>query len=184
MFHKIKGVRNRYFTLLVLTGTHEDQSLNAKKPFNMARQFIVVQLPIDLSNFPDSIKELSKATSEHVYDPLRQASPVQQARSRSDLNDVQKEMEGRKLVQGYYASVEQVSYMDVSADLVQTPSAGLKPYISWCMSTASNAGGHIPRSFYGLSVPGKIAKDVKYVTDYIKDNRGTTGWPTVADSGK
>lgn len=183
MFHKINGVRNRYFTLLALTGTRGDYVSDSKKPLNMARQFIVVQLPVDLSSFPDSIKELSKATSGHVYDPLRRVSPVHQARSRSDLNNVQKEMEGHKLVQGYYASVEQVSYMDVSPDSIQTLPAGRRPHISWCMSTASNAGGHIPRSFYGLSVPGKIAKDVKYVTDYIKNNRGTTGWPIVADSG-
>jgi hypothetical protein len=184
MFHKINGVRNRYFTLLVLTGTRNDRVFDDKNPLNMARQFIVVQLPVNLSSFPDSVKELSKATSGHVYDPLRLVSPVQQARSRSDLNDVQRDMEGNKLVQGYYASVEQVSYMDVSPDSVQTPLAGPKPHISWCMSTASNAGGHIPRSFYGFSVPGKIAKDVKYVTDYIKDNRGTTGWPTVAEIGR
>jgi hypothetical protein len=183
MFHKINGVRNRYFTLLVLTGTSGDHVLDDKKKLNIARQFLVVQLPVDLSSFPDPIKELSKATPGHVYDPLRRVSPELQARSKTDLDNAQKEMKGHKLVQGYYASVEQVSYMEISPDSVQTLVKGRRPYISWCMSTSSNAGGHIPRSFYGLSVPGKIAKDVKYVTDYIKNNRGTTGWPVLADNG-
>jgi hypothetical protein len=175
MFHKISGVTNRYFTILVLTGIRDGCPLDEKSLHNMARQFIVVQLPVDLSNFPKSIQDLSKTTADHVYDPTRRPSPEHVARA--PLTPVQKEIEGKKLVQGYYASVEQVSRMDIAPDLIKAPPEGTKPYVSWCMSTASNAGGYIPRFLYGFSVPDKIAQDVKYVTEYIKKKRGTPGWP-------
>jgi hypothetical protein len=177
MFHEISGVTNRYFNILVLTGIRDDHLLDEQSLYNMARQFIVVQLPVDLSNFPKSIKDLSKTTAEHVYDPTRVPNPENVARA--SLKPVRKDIEGKKLVQGYYASVEQVSRMDIAPDSIKTPPEGTKPYISWCMSTASNAGGHIPRFLYGFSVPDKIAQDVKYVTDYIAIKRGTPGWPVI-----
>lgn len=170
-------VTNRVFTVLLISGYRTDLGLDPKKTDNMSRQFIVVQLPVALHNFPEKVKQRSFTSTTMQYQPHQPKMVNGQA---VQFMLAQQTQIGKNLVQGYYASVEQIGYHSTPPGQIIPPRKS--PYISWCMSTASDAGGQIPKFFYKFAVPGKIAQDVKFVCDYIKANRGTKGWPVIRGS--
>ena len=144
-------LNNRVFTVLLLSGIRFDV------PTGLTDEFIVVQLPVNLAKFPSTITSRSRhmTSSKPRYQPDPKTKPPL---TQDQLNECDK-----GLVQGYYASVEKLSRTEDSTD--------------WVMSTASDAGGWVPKSFYKFAVPNKIAQDVAYVYKYINDNRGKPGWP-------
>lgn len=72
------------------------------------------------------------------------------------------------MVQGVYASVERLAQVDNGA-------GGAKS--RWSMATASDAKGVLPQWVQKKAVPDAIAKDVKFVTDYLREKYGGEGWP-------
>ncbi|KAF2474525.1 uncharacterized protein BDR25DRAFT_340335 [Lindgomyces ingoldianus] len=79
-----------------------------------------------------------------------------------------------KYVQGVYVSIERVAQ-------IQGPLSNSNGDQSvknrWTMATASDAKGVLPLWVQKKAVPDAIAKDVKFVTDYVQKNYGGEGWP-------
>lgn len=140
MYHGIPAPLNdRVFTILVLAGVRTDLPSDG----SIKNEFIVVQLPVDLSSFPDHIKD----GCDHTIS----ANPTYQPKGKSPI--AEKTKVGKKLVQGQYASIEKVSNIGGENH--------------WVMATASDAKGVLPQWVQKRAIPGEIAKDVEYVYDYM-----------------
>jgi hypothetical protein len=135
MYHHIPfPMSNRVFNTLVIGSAYKDHA------------FLVVQIPVDLSNMAPSVLERSH------QDLAKKKHRTRAADGRWKYDS--------PLACGKYVSVERVKSNGDN--------------ILWEMATASDAGGHIPRSVTNYALLGEIAKDVSYVTAWIDKQRKKT----------
>ncbi|KAF2710274.1 hypothetical protein K504DRAFT_255637 [Pleomassaria siparia CBS 279.74] len=181
IYHHVNNwMKNRVFTVILLTGIRTNlDEIQVPPTMETTGQWMVIQLPVDLSTFPANIQERSNHSPSLIYQPhLPKTVDGQEVES----NQQQKKTINKKLVEGRYASVEIVGHLVVRDGSSDAGPAKDHTRISWAMSTASDAGGHmsgpIPKFFYRWAVPKTIAKDIDLVCDYVKQNRGSEGWPS------
>ncbi|KAF2016075.1 hypothetical protein BU24DRAFT_192974 [Aaosphaeria arxii CBS 175.79] len=152
MYHGIPWPLNdRVFSVLVLVGVRAD--LVAGEQGVPTDESIVVQLPVDVVQLPDIIKNRSHHRVPGTPTYLRDSSLA---------SDKQKEKIGKKLVYGQYVSVERV------AREIETDG---KAVTHWTMATWSDAKGVLPGFVQKKALPGEIVKDIEYVYDFVGTKR-------------
>lgn len=141
MYHGIPApLYNRVFTVLVLSGVRTGLPQN-----NLKHESIIVQMPVDLSAFPEEVKKRChyRLESRLTYRPPPEC-----------ITEENRSKVGKGLVQGMYASVEKISSVEGVSH--------------WAMATASDAKGNLPLRVQRMAVPGEIVKDVEYVYGYME----------------
>lgn len=116
-------------------------------------QSIDLQLPVDLSTFPPSIRERSHVqvvNAKHMYKSPASGTPFQ------------KKQDGRKVIEGRYVSLEKVAKVEKDRKVASR----------WEMATDSDAEGSLPMGVQKLGVPNAIVKDVPLAIGYIIKKRG------------
>jgi hypothetical protein len=150
MYHGIPTPLNdRVFSVLLLSGVRTDISAGE----DVLDECVVVQLPVDLSTFPDAIKQRChhRMGSSLTYNPPSDAVTAEG-----------KPKVGKKLVQGVYAALEKIS---------RRRDEGQGTVNEWVMATTSDAKGVLPMFVQKLAVPGEIVKDVEYVYVYMDNHK-------------
>jgi hypothetical protein len=157
MYHGIPAPLNdRVFTVLVLAGVRTDLSSQEQGDRD---EFVVVQLPVDLTCFPEKVKK----KCHHQIDSMTYQPP------KISPNHASRGKVGKKLVQGEYASVEKVTR--IVAETAENGTFAPSSSNVWTMATASNAKGVLPMWVQKKAVPGEIVKDVEYVYGYIDTHK-------------
>ncbi|OCL08954.1 hypothetical protein AOQ84DRAFT_354246 [Glonium stellatum] len=132
MYHHISVLNDRVFNTLVITARYQDG-------------FLVVQIPVDLSTFPDTVLQNSHSKKGRFSGPDGHAK------------------NGKKLVEGQYVSVERVKRLKKET----------QDSILWEMATSSDAQGSLPLALQEMSIPAVIAKDVQFFLDWADKRRNT-----------
>ncbi|KAL1595858.1 hypothetical protein SLS60_009548 [Paraconiothyrium brasiliense] len=143
-------LNDRVFTVLLVSfiPTHPASGTLA--------QSIDLQLPVDLSTFPPTIRERSHIhviNTKHIYKSPASGTPVQ------------KKQDGRKVIEGRYVSLEKIAKVEKDGKMVS----------KWEMTTDSDAEGSLPMGLQKLGVPGAIVKDVPLAIEYIIMKRAGRG---------
>lgn len=151
MYHGIPfPLKDRVFSVLVAVGVRTDlASTSDQASPGIDKEFLVVQLPVDITSLPDVVKNRS-----HHRVP---GSPTYQ-RDPERADEKQKGKLGRALVYGQYVSVEKVSRVRGSDDRWEN---------HWKMATISDAKGVLPLWVQRKAVPGEIVKDIEYIFGYV-----------------
>jgi hypothetical protein len=141
-------LQDRVFTVLVLTCLH---TTSASSEHHSDNESIIVQIPVDLSDFPSHMK----ARCHHTFSSTNTGTVYQPP------NEVNHPKAGQKLFPARYASVEKVTQGREKAEGGEE--------VRWVMSTTSDFGGVVPKWVQDMAVPGEIVKDVEFVLGYLKE---------------
>ncbi|KAF2033792.1 hypothetical protein EK21DRAFT_31620, partial [Setomelanomma holmii] len=166
MFHEMPKVagasilQDRVFHVVAITA-HSTYTLDTQDPSTSHLQSYTLQLPI---NF-DSLRDVEAITrASHI----RPSSMIYEFKGHSTnsggATDRQKQHTGNSLTEGIYVSVERLREAPTGPDAVQR----------WDMMTRSDAKGIsklAPWNTKKKETLDAIAKDVKYVLDYIGKQR-------------